>query len=83
LRIAPARDIAGGKDSRCAGLEPFVDGPAAVDLEAGTFGDLDARTHADTDDDEISRQSCAAFELGASLRLRLACVRRSGRRDVP
>jgi hypothetical protein len=72
VRIGPACDVAGSKDSRSAGLEVFIDGDASVDRKARALGELDARTHPDADDDEIGRQVCPAFELDA-LRIDPAC----------
>ena len=56
------RDVAGREDPRRAGFEKLVDRDAAIDLQAGPLGKVDARPHADADDDEISRELCAAFE---------------------
>src|SRR5262245_52320187 len=61
--IGPPRDVAGGKDSRHTGFKVFIHRDAAVDLKAGTLGQLDSRPHPDADDDEVARQCRAAFEL--------------------
>ena len=53
VRIRPARDVAGREHMPGAGLEELVDQHAAVDGEAGLFGQRDRRTDADADDDEV------------------------------
>src|SRR6516162_6924398 len=63
MRIGPARNVAGGKDSRRTGFKVFVHRDAAIDLETGALGQLDARPHPNADDDEVGRQRRAAFEL--------------------
>ena len=62
VRIRPSRDIAGGIDSRRAGLQVCVHDHTAVDREAGLLGKLDARPHADADDDEVGRQRLSSFQ---------------------
>src|SRR5262249_9899468 len=62
MGIGPARDVAGGKDSRHAGFKVFIHCDAAIDLETGALGQLDSRPHPNADDDEIGRQCRAAFE---------------------
>src|SRR3954447_4118842 len=51
--IRPSRNIAGGIDSRRAGLQVCVYDHAAVDREAGLLGKLDARPHANADNYEV------------------------------
>src|SRR5262249_42577514 len=63
MGIGPARDVAGGKDSRRTGFKIFVHRDAAIDLETSALGQLDARPHPNAEDDEIGRQCRAAFEL--------------------
>ena len=62
MEIGPARDVAGGKDSRHAGFKVFIHRDAAIELETGALGQLDSRPHANADDDEIGRQCRAAFK---------------------
>ena len=59
--IRPARDVAGGENSRRARFEKGVDGDAAVDPEASGFCKAEARTHAEPGDDEIGFE--ASFRL--------------------
>src|SRR5262249_29959247 len=51
VRIGPARDIAGRKDSRRAAFEIFIHRDAPIDFEAGALGQLGSRPHSDADDD--------------------------------
>ena len=62
MGIGPPRDIAGGVDSRCAGLQVFVHDHAAVDREAGLLGEPGPRPHADANDHQIGRQRRSAFQ---------------------
>src|SRR5262245_62628642 len=45
MGIGPPRDVAGGKDSRRTGFKIFVHCDAAIDLETGALGQLDAGPH--------------------------------------
>src|SRR5260370_22832500 len=63
MGVGPARDIACGKDAGRAGLEIFVYHHAALDLQTGALGQLDARPHADADNHEVCGQDRAALEL--------------------
>ena len=63
VRIGPARDVARREDIRRAGLQSGVDCHAAVDREARSFRERDARAHADTDDHEIGIEHAAALQL--------------------
>src|SRR6516165_232081 len=62
MGIGPARDVAGGKNSRHAGFEVFIHRDAAIEFETSAFGQLDSRPHSNADDDETGRQCRAAFK---------------------
>src|ERR1043166_4191990 len=66
LWIRPQRNIAGGKNSRYAGLQVLVHDDAPVDLKAGALGELGPGPHADADDHEVSRQCRSTFQLDVS-----------------
>src|SRR5215472_10538068 len=66
MGVGPARDVAGGKDSRHARFKVFIHRDAAIDLETGALSQLDSRPHPNADDDEVGRQCRAAFELDVS-----------------
>src|SRR5262249_16608666 len=62
MGIGPPRDVAGGKDCGHGGLKVFIHCDAAIDLETGALSQLDARPHANADDDDVGRQCRAAFK---------------------
>src|SRR5262249_12041938 len=66
MGVGPARDVAGGKDSRHARFKVFIHRDAAIDLETGALSQLDSRPPPNADDDEVGRQCRAAFELDVS-----------------
>ena len=55
VRIQPPRNVAGGKNSRHAGLEVLVYGDTPVDLETSRLGELGSGPHADAGDHEVRR----------------------------
>ena len=67
VRVGPAGDVAGGENVGMAGLQPRIDGDAAVELEPGCFRKRNARLDADADDDEIRLDLLSAFEAHPTL----------------
>ena len=53
-RVRPARNIAGGKDSRNVGLQKFIDQHTIVDSNACFFSKMSVRPHANSNHDEIT-----------------------------
>ena len=59
-RIRPARDVAGGENSRRIRFETGVDDDAPIDPEACPLGELDARAHAETGHDQIGLKDASS-----------------------
>ncbi len=53
VRIGPAGNISGSKNTRRAGLQIVVDQNSAIDRQAGLRGEIKSGPHADADDDEV------------------------------
>ena len=62
MRIGPARDVAGREDAGRARLQKLVDEYAAIDLQSRLLRKLQARPHANTEDDEIGLERAATLE---------------------
>src|SRR5207237_4560118 len=62
MRIGPARDIARSIDSGDAGFEECIHCNTAVELDAGLFGQRQARPHSDPDDHDVTLQRAAALK---------------------
>src|SRR6267142_2696606 len=59
--VRPARDVAGGEHGGRVGFQVLVDRNAAVERQAGTFGQAEARSHANTCDYQVGVDRAAAF----------------------
>ena len=71
--IRPARNVAGREDARDARFQVLVHSDAAIDGEAGLFGQCNRRPYADADDDEIGREVFSALQGDAALVDRGGC----------
>lgn len=61
-RVGPARDVAGGEDTRNAGFEMFVHRHATIRLDSGAFGEFDERLDADPDHNQVGANCVAVLE---------------------
>src|SRR5436189_5254590 len=66
-RIAPPRDIAGGKDSRDIRFQKFVYQYAVVGRNSCAFSKRSVRMSADSNDDEIATPSRSVIQLQLSI----------------
>jgi hypothetical protein len=60
--VGPARDVAGGEDTRNAGFEMFVHRHATIRLDSGALGEFDERLDADPDHNQVGANCVAVLE---------------------
>src|SRR6516162_3615609 len=63
MRIGPASNVAGGKNTRGIGFEIFVHCNATVDCQTGLFGKSEGGSHAHTKHNEIGVQGFPAAQF--------------------
>src|SRR5438046_8699875 len=66
-RIGPARDVAGGKNSRYVRLQIFIDQNAVIGRDPCFFSKRSVRADTDSNDHQVAIQNCPVVELHLSI----------------